>query len=225
LDNIICMSEVYTMKFQTPQEEFWAGSFGDEYINRNQSTQIVSANTALFSKILSRASNIKSVIEFGSNIGLNLIAIKQLLPEAELSAIEINEKATSILKKWDHIKNIYHQSILDFDCDYTRDFVFTKGVLIHMNPDVLPQVYDKLYAVSQKYICIAEYYNPVPQQISYRGQTGKLFKRDFAGELLDRFSDLKLIDYGFVYHRDTNFPLDDISWFLLEKKTDLMRGE
>jgi len=205
------------MKFQTPQEEFWAGSFGDEYINRNQSTQIVSANTALFSKILSRASNIKSVIEFGSNIGLNLIAIKQLLPEAELSAIEINEKATSILKKWDHIKNIYHQSILDFDCDYTRDFVFTKGVLIHMNPDVLPQVYDKLYAVSQKYICIAEYYNPVPQQISYRGQTGKLFKRDFAGELLDRFSGLELIDYGFVYHRDTNFPLDDISWFLLEK--------
>ena len=39
------------MKFQTPQEEFWAGSFGDEYIDRNQSAQIVAANTALFSKI------------------------------------------------------------------------------------------------------------------------------------------------------------------------------
>jgi len=206
------------MKFQTPQEEFWAGSFGNGYIDRNQSTQIVAANTALFSKILSRTSNIQSVIEFGSNIGLNLIAIKQLLPEAELSAIEINEKAVSILKKWDYIKKIYHQSILDFDCDYPREFVFTKGVLIHMNPEVLLQVYDKLYAASQKYICIAEYYNPVPQQINYRGQTEKLFKRDFAGELLDRFSDLKLIDYGFVYHRDTNFPLDDISWFLLEKK-------
>jgi spore coat polysaccharide biosynthesis protein SpsF len=44
-----------------------------------------------------------------------------------------------------------------------------------------------------------------------------LFKRDFAGELLDRFSDLRLIDYGFVYRRDTHFPLDDISWFLFEK--------
>ena len=206
------------MKYKTPQEEFWAGSFGDEYIDRNQSSQIIAANTALFSSIFSRTSNIKSVLEFGSNIGLNLIAIKQLLPEVDLSAIEINEKAVSILKKWGLCKNIYHQSILDFDCDYPREFVFTKGVLIHMNPDILCQVYDKLYAASQKYLCVAEYYNPVPQQISYRGQTEKLFKRDFAGDLLDRFSDLKLTDYGFVYHRDTTFPADDISWFLLEKE-------
>jgi pseudaminic acid biosynthesis-associated methylase len=205
------------MKFQTPQEEFWSGSFGDEYIDRNQSTQIVAANIALFSKVLSRTSNIQSVIEFGSNIGLNLIAIKQLLPEAELSAIEINDKAVSILKKRDHIKKIYHQSILDFDCDYPREFVFTKGVLIHINPDVLSRVYDKLHNASQRYICIADSSNPVPQQVNYRGQTEKLFKRYFAGELLDRFSDLRLIDYGFVYHRDAHFSLDDISWFLFEK--------
>jgi hypothetical protein len=28
---------------------------------------------------------------------------------------------------------------------------------------------------------------------------------------------LKLIDYGFCYHRDPQEPLDDITWFLLEK--------
>ena len=28
---------------------------------------------------------------------------------------------------------------------------------------------------------------------------------------------LKLIDYGFIYHRDNSFPKDDITWFLLEK--------
>lgn len=211
------------MKFQTAQEEFWAGTFGSEYIDRNQGTQIVAANTALFSKILSRTDNIQSVIEFGSNIGLNLIAINQLLPAAELSAIEINKKAVSALKKWGLV-NVYHQSILEFESDYPRDFVFTKGVLIHMNPDVLCQVYNKLYNASQKYICVAEYYNPVPQEIKYRGETGKLFKRDFAGDLLDRFSDLKLIDYGFVYHRDPTFPLDDISWFLLEKKIQNKEG-
>jgi len=44
-----------------------------------------------------------------------------------------------------------------------------------------------------------------------------LFKRDFAGEMLERFADLKLLDYGFVYRRDPNFPQDDITWFLLEK--------
>ena len=46
----------------------------------------------------------------------------------------------------------------------------------------------------------------------------KLFKRDFAGELLDAFPSLDLVDYGFVYHRDPNFPQDDMNWFLLEKK-------
>jgi len=63
-----------------------------------------------------------------------------------------------------------------------------------------------------------EYYNPVPVEVSYRGHQGKLFKRDFSGEMLDKFKDLRLIRYGFVYHRDPSFPQDDITWFLLEKK-------
>lgn len=206
-----------SMKFKTTQEEFWAGSFGDEYIDRNQSTHLIASNISLFSRVFQRSAGIQSIIEFGSNIGLNLVALNQLLPHVELSAVEINEKAINILHRWDKVKKIYHQSILEFKTDYMRDFVFTKGVLIHINPDVLPIVYDKMYETSQKYICIAEYYNPVAQEINYRGQTEKLFKRDFAGDLLDRFNDLKLLDYGFVYHRDTNFSLDDISWFLLEK--------
>jgi len=44
-----------------------------------------------------------------------------------------------------------------------------------------------------------------------------LFKRDFAGEMLDRYPALKLLDYGFVYRRDPLFPQDDMTWFLLEK--------
>jgi len=41
------------MKFETPKEEFSTGSFGDENIDRNQGTQIIAANTSLFSKIIS----------------------------------------------------------------------------------------------------------------------------------------------------------------------------
>jgi spore coat polysaccharide biosynthesis protein SpsF len=26
------------------------------------------------------------------------------------------------------------------------------------------------------------------------------------------------VDYGFAYRRDPNFPQDDITWFLLEKR-------
>ena len=87
----------------------------------------------------------------------------------------------------------------------------------HINQDKLSLIYDKMYQISKKYILIAEYYSRQPQEIVYRGYTNKLYKRDFCGEIMDKYSDLKLIDYGFVYHRDSNFPLDDITWFLLEK--------
>lgn len=79
--------------FTTEQEKFWAENFGNEYIKRNSDVANVSSNLAIFAKILSRIQKIDSVIEFGSNIGLNLLAINQLLPKAELSAIEINQKA------------------------------------------------------------------------------------------------------------------------------------
>ena len=202
--------------YDTEQVEFWAGEFGDAYTERSQGEKFVSANTALFSTILSKTSPISSVIEFGANIGLNLIAIKRLLPDVEISAVEINESA---VKKLDEIPwmKTYPTSILKFEPDSKRDLVLVKGLLIHINPDELPRVYDLMYQTCGRYICIVEYYNPSPVEISYRGHERKLFKRDFAGELMDKYDDLTLIDYGFAYHRDQNFPQDDVTWFLLAK--------
>jgi pseudaminic acid biosynthesis-associated methylase len=201
---------------RTEQEKFWEGKLGDDYVERSNRPHDLSNNIPLFSKILSRTKSIESVIEFGANTGLNLITIKQLLPNVDLSAIEINKKSVEELGLLEGVR-VYHQSILDFVVDYQRDFVFTKGVLIHINPDKLSTVYDLLYKTSKYYICLAEYYNPEPVKIDYRGHQNKLFKRDFAGEMLDRFKDLELLDYGFTYHRDNNFPQDDITWFLLKK--------
>jgi pseudaminic acid biosynthesis-associated methylase len=205
------------MSYKTEQENFWSGDFGDEYTGRNRGEASIASNTALFSRILKSTNSISSVIEFGANVGLNLDAIKRLLPEARLSGIEINEKAVIQLKEIENIK-VYHSSILDFQPEEKRDLVLIKGVLIHINPNELQNVYELLYKTSRKYICIAEYYNPSPVEVKYRGHEGKLFKRDFAGEIMEQFSDLKLIDYGFVYHKDNNFPQDDITWFLLEKQ-------
>ena len=42
-------------------------------------------------------------------------------------------------------------------------------------------------------------------------------KRDFAGEMMDRHPELQLVEYGFVYKRDPNFPQNDVTWFLMEK--------
>ncbi len=140
-----------------------------------------------------------------------------IIPRVELSAIEINENAIKILNKKENIK-VYHKSIFDFEPDYQRDLVLIRGVLIHINPEYLNKVYEIMYKTTNRYICLAEYYNPKPVSIEYREERDKLFKRDFAGELMDNYPDLKLVDYGFVYHRDNNFPLDDITWFLMKKE-------
>ncbi len=205
------------MEYKTEQEEFWASQkWGAEYRDRN-SYDMIKNNISLFSKILNRTSDIKSLIEFGSNIGLNLIALKTLMPDVKYSAIEINKEACLELEKLDFIE-IFNQSILEFNIKETKDLVLIKGVLVHINPEYLDLVYKKLYDSSNKYILITEYYNPTPVKITYRGHKDKLFKRDFAGEMMDKYEDLKLVDYGFIYHRDNNFHQDDATWFLLEKK-------
>ena len=204
-------------KFKTPQERFWAGEFGATYSTRVDGDDILAAYTALHARILSRTHHVKSILEFGANIGLNLRAYRRLLPKAELSAIEINPKAVEVLKANAELHKIYEQSILDFEVDYPRDLVLIKTVLIHIGPDVLTDVYDRLYRATRKYLCVAEYYNPTPMTVEYRGHSERLFKRDFAGEMLDRFPDLRLVDYGFVYHKDPIFPIGDVTWFLMEK--------
>jgi len=199
------------------QEAFWAGEFGDTYIKRNQGKNLLASNLNFFSKSLLSTNNLNSCIEFGANIGMNLKALQLLYPNIELNAIEINKEAAEELTSLVNRKNLFQGSISNYDPVRKFDLVITKGVLIHINPDQLMNVYNKLVASSKRYILVAEYYNPSPVAIPYRGHTEKLFKRDFAGEMMDNFSELSLKDYGFVYHRDPTFPQDDISWFLLEK--------
>jgi pseudaminic acid biosynthesis-associated methylase len=203
------------MASKNEQQEFWAGEFGDQYIGRNQGQQWIASNTRLFARILERTGDVRSVLEFGANIGMNLLALKNLLPGSELSGVEINKSAFEELDKITGIQ-AHHSSIEDFESAQQVDLSFTKTVLIHINPASLNNVYDKLYSSSKRYILMVEYYNPTPIEVRYRGHAGKLFKRDFAGELLERHQDLRLIDYGFVYHRD-KFSQDDVTWFLMEK--------
>lgn len=203
---------------KTDQEKFWQGEFGKGYVERNDSQIRVASNIRLFSQILSRTLDVKSVLELGSNIGQNLVAIHSLLPEAKLTAVEINNDAADILESWGQAE-VIRGSILELDkpSQAKYDLTFTKGVLIHINPDHLSKAYQALYENSKRYILVAEYFNPFPVSIPYRGHDDKLFKRDFAGDLIDMYTDLKLVDYGFCYKRDPNFKQDDITWFLLEK--------
>lgn len=206
------------MSFRTEQESFWAGEFGTEYIRRNQDDKLLASNMALFARALAAADGLASCIEFGANVGMNLRALKLLFPRQEQHAVEINAQAAAELGKLLPGGHVHQASLLEFTPSRTWDLVLIKGVLIHIQPDSLPGVYDMMHRATGRYMLVCEYYNPTPVSIPYRGHADRLFKRDFCGELLDRHGDLQLVDYGFAYHRDANFPQDDINWFLLGKR-------
>lgn len=203
--------------FATSQEEFWAGKFGSAYINRNNSKEITSSNVVLFSSIITNLKKIDSVLELGCNVGLNLDALSLIDSNLTLSGVELNEEAAKIAAN-KKVATIHQKTIVEpFDLGATYDLTFSKTVLIHINPVKLPIVYENLVRHSRKYVLICEYYNPTPVTIDYRGHSEKLFKRDFAGELIDSHG-LRLVKYGFAYHRDNYLHhQDDATWFLLEK--------
>ena len=203
------------MTFKTEQENFWAGEFCLNYIDRNNSEPLLYSKVAMWARMLQAANNVNSITEFGCNIGLNLAALKRLQPSLKLSGYEINAEAARQAAEF-NVAEIKQGSILEEIKDPKVDLTFTAGVLIHINPEYLDNVYSNLVNGSNRYVLVAEYYNPAPTKINYRGHEDRLFKRDFAGDLIDNYG-LKLIDYGFVYKRDNWAPQDDITWFLLEK--------
>ena len=143
----------------TAQEEFWAGEFGDNYIERNQTQEVLAAKIAIFARIVQRCSNVRSVRELGANIGLNILALKSLLPYAAFQAIEINSQAFERLAM---IPGIAASNTTLFEpVEWSSvDLAFTAGVLIHLNPDMLPVAYERLYEASNRYILVAEYTIP-----------------------------------------------------------------
>jgi pseudaminic acid biosynthesis-associated methylase len=206
------------LTYKTEQEEFWSGDFGDDYIERNRSDRLLASNLKFFTRALHAAGKIESVVELGANIGMNMRALKLLFEGIDANGVEINAKAAAELAAIVGEDGVHHGSIFDFAPARTYDLSMTKGVLIHINPERLDDVYQALYASSHRYIMVGEYYNPSPVTIDYRGHAEKLYKRDFAGEMLDKYPDLQLLDYGFAYKRDPAFSQDDITWFLMEKR-------
>ena len=201
------------MKHLTEQEVFWKSSFTKNYIKRNKDYNRI---PTIGKDLLENKINIKSVIELGSNIGLNLDALKKIYPECKTYGVEINKDAFKILSKKHDAKN---KSILEFKTNKKFDLVLISGVLIHQNPSKLNYIYNLLYKLSKKYIYMNEYFNPHPVQLDYHGYKNKLFKRDFAKELWNKFPKLNLVNYGFHWKEDpyqkNNY--DNANWFIFKK--------
>ena len=109
----------------------------------------------------------------------------------------------------------YLNSIEDFNSKEKHDLVLLKGVLIHIEHKELKKVYEKIVDLSKKRVLIVEYFSRTPTELLYHGQEGKLFKRDFAHELIEA-TNVSLVASGFS-SRLMKFPQDDLDWYLFEK--------
>ena len=98
--------------------------------------------------------------------------------------------------------------------DGAVELAFTCGVLIHVPPEDLGRACDEIYRVSSRYIVCIEYFSDREEEVSYHGQSGLLFKRDFGAFWMDRH-DLTLVDYGFLWKPATG--LDNLTYWTFEK--------
>jgi len=206
--------------FSTDQEAFWSGDFGDAYTDRNKGDTVARSNLVFWAKVLGRTGPIASCYEIGCNRGLNLDAIRTLLPGCATSGLEIN--AYAVKECADRGHQVIQGSILApppfaAEASGIAELSIAAGVLIHLNPECLHSAYDLLHRLSSRFILVSEYFSPFPVAIPYRGHENRLFKRDFAAELWDRYRALRLVDYGFVWSKDPLAPKDDTTWFLFEK--------
>lgn len=206
---------------QNSQLKFWTSTNGDNYIKRNlDSLEKIDVGVKGYKKIFSKI-DVSSVLEVGSNIGLNLLIISKIFKgKIDLYAVEPNKKALAYLATRKDIKLSgswrTDASNIPLD-DNSVDLVFTSGVLIHIASQNLLRATEEIVRVSKHYVLCIEYFSHKPVEIPYRGRKGVLFKRDFGSFYLDNFPNLKIVDYGFFWQRD--LPIfDNLNWWLLEKK-------
>ena len=207
----------------TEQEQFWSGSFGPEYLERNDFTtksfdelyreRFGITRSQMNKEFLSNLP-VNSVLEVGCNIGIQL----SFLSEAgyqNLHGIEIFPDAVAEAKKRLPEAHIIEGSALALPYEDSQfDLVFTSGVLIHIHPDDLPTVMREIHRVSSRYIWGLEYYAPAHQNIVYRGNENRLWKGPFAHLYQELFPDLTLVkEKRYPYQQEDNVD----TMFLLEK--------
>lgn len=204
------------------QLKFWTGEFGNAYWERNQVTpEKLRSGVKAYRRIF-QGIKVESVLEVGSNIGVQLSVIRKLLKsKVKLYAVEPNKIAFSLLTK---NKDLALTRAYNCDAfhlpfkDHSVDLVFTSGVLIHISPDNLIHATREIVRVAKRYVLCIEFFSHEPEEKAYRGNRNVFFKRDFGAFYLDHFPELVPVNYGFFWQRDV--PLfANANWWLFEKKS------
>lgn len=193
-------------------EGLWAGDFGDAYSDRNAAA---GAGRQPFWEMLLQKYPVRRVLEVGCNMGANLQWVEPLVEPGGTFGIDVNYEALARLHE--RLPRVNAITALARELPYRDrwfDLSFTTGVLIHQPDATLPLVMAEVVRASRRYVLCGEYYAEETTEISYRGESGILFKRAYGRLYLELFPELRLIDQGFLGQAE---GWDDVTWWLFEK--------
>jgi spore coat polysaccharide biosynthesis protein SpsF len=158
-----------------------------------------------------------SILEVGSNTGLNIKSLNYLLDgRPKFYAVEPNEQARTDLELTGLCEQVIDGTAQNIGFpDNVAELAFTSGVLIHVPPHELADSCRSIHRCASRWVACIEYFNDTPVSIPYRYNEDKLFKRDFGSFWMDSFPDLKCLSYGFIWKRETG--LDNLHYWLFEK--------
>ena len=193
-------------------EQLWGSDFGNAYVERN--IDAANGREQFWTKALSKYP-VRYALEVGCNIGANLRWICEALPQRDVYGVDVNERAlVQIRSSLPGINAIWSPArALPFR-DGLFDLVFTSGVLIHQPEITLPLVMSEIVRCSQRYILCMEYFSEETVEVSYRGEMGALFKRNYGQMYSEMFPELQLLEQDFL-GRDQGW--DEVTYWLFEK--------
>lgn len=210
----------------TTQEKFWQGEFGKKYTDRNTrdnkewenfylDTWGVTKQT-INEKLIGYLPKDIKILEVGSNTGMQLNCFQQM-GFKNLYGIELQGYAVEKSKEFTKGINIIQSSGFDIPFkDNYFDLVCTNGLLIHIHPNDHNRIMAEMVRCTKSYIMGFEYYAPETTDIIYRGNSGFLWKADFAKIFINNFFELKELkrDY-YKYVKDDNV---DFAYLLQKQK-------
>jgi len=212
------------MIHQDNQSKAWSSEFGTTYTMRNTMTvdelnemylkQYGISRTGMDAEFLETLDKDASILEVGANIG-NQLKLLQLAGFHNLCGIEVSEIAVKKAKENTSGIVILQGSADDLPfTDNSFDLVFTSGVLMHLNPDILQVAMQEMHRCSKHYIWGFEYFATKRTPIPYRGRADHLWKDNYYRLFLAAFPELETVKMK-LYRYSTDKNIDCM--YLLRK--------
>lgn len=159
------------------QELAWAGDFGSEYTRRNR---VEWEKRVPFWRMMLQITQARSVLDVGCNAGWNLRAIRAIDKDIWGVGVDVNNRAVVEARTEGLDAVVIPVSGIAIHFPAVFDIVCTSGVLIHVAPARLQEAMQNIVDASKRWVLAVEYESDKEEEVVYRGNTDRLWKRPFG---------------------------------------------